>query len=165
MASTTTTTENKQASKPGVRRASVYENVKMQFDKAADLINLEPAVRSILSTTNNEVVVHFPVKMDDDRTEMFTGYRVQHNNILGPYKGGLRFHPDVDIDEVRALATWMTWKSALCYIPFGGGKGGIQFDPFKYSTAELERITRRFTFSLANTIGPEYDAEERCNNG
>jgi len=138
-------------------RRSVYENVKEQFNKAADLMSLEPAIRSILSKTTNEVVVNFPVKMDDGRTEMFTGYRVQHNNVLGPFKGGLRFHPEVDIDEIRALATWMTWKSAIVGIPFGGAKGGIQIDPSQYSISELERITRRFTFALSNTIGPEYD--------
>jgi glutamate dehydrogenase (NAD(P)+) len=95
--------------------------------------------------------------MDDGRIEMFTGYRVQHNNVLGPFKGGLRFHPAVDINEVRALATWMTWKSAIMDIPFGGAKGGIQFDPRKHSKNELERITRRFTFALGCNIGPEYD--------
>ena len=88
---------------------------------------------------------------------MFTGYRVQHNDALGPFKGGLRFHPDVSLDEVRALATWMTWKGAIARIPFGGAKGGIQMDPSKYTLAELERITRRFTFALGNMIGPEYD--------
>jgi len=88
---------------------------------------------------------------------MFTGYRVQHNNALGPYKGGLRFHPAVNIDEVRALATWMTWKSAIINIPFGGAKGGIQLDPANYSAREMERITRRFTFALGCAIGPEYD--------
>jgi glutamate dehydrogenase (NAD(P)+) len=120
-------------------------------------MKLDPSIRKILATTMNEVLVHFPVKMDDGRTEVFTGYRVQHNNALGPFKGGLRFHPAVDIDEVRALATWMTWKCAIAGIPFGGGKGGIQMDPSKYSLTELERITRRFTFALGNTIGPEYD--------
>lgn len=138
-------------------KLNVYSMVQEQFNNAADLVDLEPAIRKILSMTNNEVVVHFPVKMDDGHTEMFTGYRVQHNNILGPYKGGLRFHPEVDIDEVRALATWMTWKGALVDIPFGGAKGGIKIDPSRYSLSELERITRRFTFDLANTIGPEYD--------
>ncbi len=88
---------------------------------------------------------------------MFTGYRVQHNNVLGPFKGGLRYHPAVDIDEVRALATWMTWKSAIADIPFGGAKGGIQCDPAKYSRSELERLTRRFAFALGSNIGPEYD--------
>ena len=139
------------------KRAGVYDNVREQFNRAADLMNLEPSVRKILAKTTNEVVVNFPVKMDNGETEMFTGYRVQHNNLLGPFKGGLRFHPEVNLDEVRALATWMTWKSAIVGIPFGGGKGGIQMDPLKYSESELERITRRFTFALANTIGPEYD--------
>ena len=138
-------------------KASVYENVARQFDKAADLMGLDPDIRKILSKTTNEIIVNFPVKMDDGRIEMFRGYRVQHNNVLGPYKGGLRFHPSVNIDEVRALATWMTWKSAIIDIPFGGAKGGIQFDPGDYSTRELERISRRFTFALGGNIGPEYD--------
>ncbi len=145
------------SSPPERPRRSVYDNVTAQFNKAADLMRLDANIRKILSTTMNEVVVHFPVKMDDGRVEVFTGYRVQHNNALGPFKGGLRFHPAVDIDEVRALATWMTWKSAIADIPFGGGKGGIQMDPSRYSLTELERITRRFTFALGNTIGPEYD--------
>jgi len=117
-------------------------------------MRLDPAVREILSTTFNELVVHFPVIMDDGHLEMFTGYRVQHNNILGPYKGELRFHPPVDIDEVRALATWMTWKSAIANLPFGGAKGGIQIDPTDYSPREIESITRRFTFALGTNIGP-----------
>ena len=139
------------------RRRTVYDSVKMQFNKAADLMNLDENLRKILSQTQSEIVVHFPVKMDNGKIEMFTGYRVQHNNVLGPYKGGLRFHPNVDIDEVRALATWMTWKSAIADIPFGGAKGGIQIDPSKYSMGELERISRRFAFALGNNIGPEYD--------
>jgi glutamate dehydrogenase (NAD(P)+) len=142
---------------PAGRRRSVYDNVVWQFNKASDLMKLDLDIRKILSQTTNEIIVNFPVKMDDGRIEMFTGYRVQHNNALGPFKGGLRFHPAVDIDEVRALATWMTWKGALTNIPFGGAKGGIQIDPFKYTFNELERITRRFTFALGNNIGPEYD--------
>jgi len=138
-------------------KKNLYENVAEQFNKAADTMKLDKYVRSILSKTTNEIVVNFPVKLDDGRVEMFTGYRVQHNNALGPYKGGLRYHPAVDIDEVRSLATWMTWKSAIANIPYGGAKGGIQIDPSKYSQAELERITRRFTFALGNNIGPEYD--------
>jgi glutamate dehydrogenase (NAD(P)+) len=138
-------------------KASTNENVSRQFDKAADLMGLDPEIRKILGKTTNEIVVNFPVKMDDGRIEILTGYRVQHNNALGPYKGGLRYHPAVEIDEVRALATWMTWKSAIIDIPFGGAKGGIQFDPASYSTRELERITRRFTFALGCAIGPEYD--------
>lgn len=137
--------------------SKVYENVVAQFDRAADTMGLDSSVREILSTTANEVVVHFPVRLDGGRIEMFTGYRVQHNNALGPYKGGLRYHPAVDIDEVRALATWMTWKSAIVDIPFGGAKGGVQCDPSKYSQAELERLTRRFAFALGSNIGPEYD--------
>jgi glutamate dehydrogenase (NAD(P)+) len=140
-----------------VKRSSVYQNVVEQFDKAADLMNLDPDVRRILSTTKNEIVVHFPVKMHGGQVEMFTGYRLQHNDALGPYKGGLRYHPNVDQDEVRALASWMTWKSAIAGIPFGGAKGGIQIDPARYAPSELERITRRFVFSLGNNIGPEYD--------
>lgn len=138
-------------------KLNVYETVKIQFDRAADLMQLDPEIRRILATTANEIVVHFPVLMDDGHLRMFTGYRVQHNGVLGPYKGGLRFHPAVDIDEVRALATWMTWKCAIAGLPYGGAKGGIQMDPSKYSQRELERITRRFTFALGSNIGPEYD--------
>ncbi len=138
-------------------KLGVYENVIAQFNKAADLMQLDPEICKILSSTTNEIVINFPVKMDDGRVQMFTGYRVQHNNVLGPYKGGLRFHPAVDIDEVRALATWMTWKSAIVDIPYGGAKGGIQLNPADYSLPELERITRRFTYALGSNIGPEYD--------
>ncbi|GAB4310201.1 MAG: glutamate dehydrogenase [Myxococcota bacterium] len=139
------------------KKGSLYENVLRQFNKAADLMGLPEEIRNILSKTTNETVVNFPVKMDDGRIEVFTGYRVQHNNILGPFKGGLRFHPSVNLDEVRALAAWMTWKIAIADIPFGGAKGGLQIDPKKYSLNELERITRRFTYALGNVIGPEYD--------
>ena len=139
------------------KKSNLYQNVQWQFDKAAEMMNLDPDIRKILATTNNEIVVHFPVRMDNGKIEMFTGYRVQHNNMMGPYKGGLRFHPAVDLDEVRALATWMTWKAAITRIPYGGAKGGIQIDPANYSKKEIERITRRFTFALGNNIGPEYD--------
>ena len=148
--------DSKWANESG-RKHSLHANVIRQFDKAADLINFDPDIRRMLKETKNEIVVHFPVKMDDGRIEMFTGYRVQHDDVLGPFKGGLRYHPAVDIDEVRALATWMTWKSAIVDIPFGGAKGGIQLDPARYTLNEIERITRRFTFSLGNNIGPEYD--------
>jgi glutamate dehydrogenase (NAD(P)+) len=136
---------------------SLYEVAGRQFSKAADITKLSPDIRKILSKTTNEITINFPVKMDDGRIEMFTGYRVQHNDALGPFKGGLRYHPSVDIDEVRALATWMTWKGALTDIPFGGAKGGIQFDPSICSRTELEHITRRFTFGLGCNIGPDYD--------
>ncbi len=138
-------------------KKSLYKNVGVQFKKASRLMGLEPNIARILEVTNNELIVHFPVVMDDGDVRIFTGYRVQHNNILGPYKGGLRYHPSVDIDEVRALATWMTWKSAINRIPFGGAKGGIQIDPAEFSEHEIERITRRFTFALGNNIGPDYD--------
>ncbi len=139
------------------KKNSLDENVGYQFEKAARLMELEPNIARILSVTNNELIVHFPVIMDSGEVQIFTGYRVQHNNILGPYKGGLRYHPSVDIDEVRALATWMTWKAAINRIPFGGAKGGIQIDPNLYSASEVEKITRRFTFALGNNVGPEYD--------
>lgn len=135
----------------------MMDNVLEQFNNAADRIELNTNIRKILKITNNEIVVNFPVRMDDGEIEIFTGYRVQHNNALGPYKGGLRYHPTVDIDAARALAMWMTWKTSLAGLPYGGGKGGIQIDPSKYSNSELERITRRFTFALADNIGPEHD--------
>lgn len=139
------------------KKPSMYESVQKQFDAAADKMGLNPNIRKILATTNTEVIVHFPVRLDDGTVEVFTGYRVQHNNALGPYKGGLRYHPDVDINAAKALATWMTWKTSLAGLPYGGGKGGVQLDPKKYSAGELERITRRFTFALGDNIGPEYD--------
>ncbi|MAN27986.1 MULTISPECIES: Glu/Leu/Phe/Val family dehydrogenase [Mesonia] len=144
--------------KPGVKVSQgMMENVLEQFTDAAQYINLHLDIQKILKITNNEIVIHFPVKMDDGTVEVFTGYRVQHNNALGPYKGGLRYHPTVDIDAARALAMWMTWKTSLAGLPFGGGKGGIQLDPSNYSITELERITRRFTYALGDNIGPDHD--------
>jgi glutamate dehydrogenase (NAD(P)+) len=139
------------------KKTGMYVNVMKQFNQAADIMNLDPGIRKILGSTNSEISVHFPVKMDDGRIEVFNGYRVQHNNALGPYKGGLRFHPTVDIEAARALAIWMTWKSALAGLPYGGGKGGVTIDPRLYSLGELERITRRFTFALGENIGPDVD--------
>lgn len=139
------------------KEPGMYENVMKQFYHAADVMNLDKGVRKILSSTNNEIIVHFPVKLDNGEIEIFTGYRVQHNNALGPYKGGLRYHPTVDIDAAKALAMWMTWKTSLAGLPYGGGKGGIEIDPSLYSVAELERITRRYTFALGSNIGPDYD--------
>jgi glutamate dehydrogenase (NAD(P)+) len=158
MASNTTVNGLRDRGGAGTRvESGLYRNVQRQYDKAADLMKLDPNIRKILANTTNEIVVHFPVKLDDGRVEIFVGYRVQHNNALGPFKGGLRYHPSVNLDEIRALAAWMTWKTAIAGIPFGGGKGGIQIDPSRYSRAELERITRRFAFALGNNIGPEYD--------
>ncbi|WP_300666569.1 Glu/Leu/Phe/Val dehydrogenase [Fluviicola sp.] len=135
----------------------MIDSVRQQFEKAADAMNLNADIRKILGQTNNELVVHFPVRLDNGSVEVFTGYRVQHNNALGPYKGGLRYHPEIELDDAKALAIWMTWKTSLAGLPYGGGKGGIQIDPSKYSKAELERITRRFTHALGDNIGPEYD--------
>ncbi|UII35017.1 Glu/Leu/Phe/Val dehydrogenase [Fulvivirga ulvae] len=136
---------------------SLYDNVQHQFNKAAELINLDSGVRKILSVPTNEIVVHFPVKLDSGEIQVFTGYRVQHNNALGAYKGGLRYHETIDLDAAKALATWMTWKTSLAGLPYGGAKGGIKLDPAKYSMSDLEKITRRFTFALGDNIGPEYD--------
>ena len=135
----------------------MIDSVRQQFEKAADIMDLNPNIRKILSHTNNEIVVHFPVRLDNGSVEVFTGYRVQHNNALGPYKGGLRYHPEIELDDAKALAIWMTWKTSLAGLPYGGGKGGIQLDPSQYSIGELERITRRFTHALGDNIGPEYD--------
>lgn len=139
------------------KKQTMYDNVMQQFNKTAEFIDLNPNIRKILSITNNEIVIHFPVRMDDGTVEVFTGYRVQHNNALGPYKGGLRYHPTVDVDAAKALAMWMTWKTSLAGLPYGGAKGGIQIDPRDYSLTELERITRRFTFALGQNIGPDHD--------
>jgi glutamate dehydrogenase (NAD(P)+) len=148
---------NKSKNKQTDKKETLYEGVLKQFNKASDLMKLNPNIRKILGATQNELIVNFPVKLDSGEVKIFTAYRVQHNNSCGPYKGGLRYHPNVDIDEVRALATWMTWKTALSNIPFGGAKGGIQLDPKDYSIKEVERITRRFTYALGENIGPEYD--------
>ena len=127
---------------------ALFQRVRDQMDRAAEAIDLLPQVKKILDSPGCEVSVDFPVNMDDGSVEKFTGYRVQHNNVLGPFKGGIRYHPDVSIDEVRALAAWMTIKCALVDIPFGGAKGGVQVDPSKLSRCELERMTRRFVYSL-----------------
>ncbi|TXI80984.1 MAG: Glu/Leu/Phe/Val dehydrogenase [Flavobacteriales bacterium] len=139
------------------KKAGMYEVVMAQFERAADTMGLDPGVRKILSKTNTEIVVHFPVKLDDGTIEVFTGYRVQHNNALGPYKGGLRYHATMDLDSGRALAIWMTWKTALAGLPYGGAKGGVELNPKLYSQNELERITRRFTYALGDNIGPDLD--------
>ncbi len=128
-----------------------------QFDRAANLINLEDYMRRILMTPFREVQVEVPVRMDDGRIEVYTGYRIQHNGARGPCKGGIRFHPEADHDEVLGLATIMTWKTALMDIPFGGSKGGVTVDPKKLSRLELERLTRRFTQRISIVLGPYRD--------
>lgn len=134
-----------------------FRVVQGYLDNAAKVIKLEPYVATILSQPKNEIIVNFPVKMDNGEIRLFKGYRVQHNNILGPFKGGIRYAPMVTLDEVKALATMMTWKGSLMGLPYGGGKGGIKFDPRATSRNELQRITRRFTHALGENIGPEYD--------
>jgi glutamate dehydrogenase (NAD(P)+) len=136
---------------------AVREITNNQFEAAADLLGLEPAMRKRLSLPFREVAVQVPVLMDDGRVEIFMGYRVQHNGARGPTKGGVRYHPSVDIEEVRGLATLMTWKTALLDLPFGGGKGGVNVDPRKLSRNELERLTRKFTERIAIVLGPYRD--------
>jgi len=127
------------------------------LEEAAGVVGLPPHLARILSQPKNELIVHFPVRMDDGNWELFKGYRIQHNNLMGPFKGGLRFHESVSLDDLKALAAMMTWKCALMQIPFGGAKGGVKINPRRVSDDELLRITRRFTHALGNNIGPEYD--------
>jgi glutamate dehydrogenase/leucine dehydrogenase len=140
-----------------VSRGNLYSIALQQFEKGCRAINIDPAVQAILSQPKNELIINFPVRMDDGEMRIFKGYRVQHNNILGPFKGGIRYHEEANLDEMKALAAWMTYKCALQDIPFGGGKGGIKMNPRALSRAELERITRRFTHALGSNIGPEWD--------
>src|SRR5216110_331617 len=134
-----------------------WEAQAARFDFAAQKLNLDEGLWKILRYPTREIIVHIPVSMDDGRLEVFTGFRVQHSIARGPAKGGVRYSPDVTLDEVRALASWMTWKCAVVNIPFGGAKGGVICDPKKLSLAELERITRRYTAELMEFIGPEKD--------
>jgi len=148
----------KNAKKSSLRdRGNLFEIAMSQVSKAADVINLAPKVRDILAQPKNELIINFPVAMDDGSYKMFKGYRVQHNNLLGPYKGGMRYHHEANLDEMKALAAWMTYKSALHDIPYGGAKGGVRVNPNTLSMREKERLTRRFTHALGNNIGPEWD--------
>jgi len=131
--------------------------VQQQLESAARLVNLPDHVRAILAQPKNELIVNFPVRMDDGTTRVFKGYRIQHNNLLGPYKGGLRFHEDNRLDDLKALGMNMTFKCALMDLPFGGAKGGVKCDPHALSRDELMRVSRRFTHALGANIGPEYD--------
>jgi glutamate dehydrogenase (NAD(P)+) len=128
-----------------------------EFDGAARILNLDPGIWKILTHPKRQIVVSCPVLMDSGQIEVFTGYRVQYNITLGPAKGGIRYHPEVSLDEVTALAAWMTWKCAVAHIPFGGGKGGIICDPTKMSRRELEALTRRYVAEIIDAIGPEKD--------
>ena len=134
-----------------------WESQAARFDLAAHKLNLDEGLWRVLRYPNRELIVHIPVQMDDGRLEVFTGFRVQHSIARGPAKGGIRYAPDVTLDEVRALASWMTWKCAVVNIPFGGAKGGVICDPHKMSMGELERMTRRYTAELIEFIGPEKD--------
>src|SRR5580704_6993818 len=128
-----------------------------RFDEAAERLGLDEGMQKVLRAPSREIIVHIPIQLDDGRLEVFTGYRVQHSIARGPAKGGVRYAPDVTLDEVRALAAWMTWKCAVTNVPFGGSKGGVICDPNLLSTGELERITRRYTAELFEFIGPEID--------
>ncbi len=134
-----------------------YEIAREQVDIAGKHLELNPGILDMLKSTKREVVVHFPVKLDDGSLKIFTGYRVVHNPARGPAKGGIRYHPDVNLDEVRALSMWMTWKTAVVNIPFGGSKGGVCCNPKEMSLREIENLTRRFTWEIAPYIGPESD--------
>ncbi|MGZ8921516.1 MAG: Glu/Leu/Phe/Val family dehydrogenase, partial [Limisphaerales bacterium] len=134
-----------------------FEIAKQQFDRAADLLELEDSMRNVLRSAKRQLIVSIPVKMDGGETKVFEGYRVQHNIARGPAKGGIRYHPNVTLDEVKALASWMTWKCATVNIPYGGGKGGVVCDPKSLSISELERLTRRYAFEIAPIIGPDRD--------
>jgi glutamate dehydrogenase (NAD(P)+) len=134
-----------------------FKVVQNYLEEAAKVADVTPYISTILSQPKNEIIVNFPVKMDDGSIRLFKGYRIQHNNLLGPYKGGIRYHESVTLDDVKALAAMMTWKCALMNLPLGGGKGGIKFNPSQVSRDELQRITRRFIHALGSNIGPETD--------
>jgi glutamate dehydrogenase (NAD(P)+) len=136
---------------------SIFGAMLQEFDGAARILNLEPGIWKILTHPKRQITVSCPVQMDDGEIEVFTGYRVQYNITLGPAKGGIRYHPGVTLDEVTALAAWMTWKCAVAHIPFGGGKGGVICDPTNMSKREIEALTRRYIAEIVDAIGPEKD--------
>ena len=138
-------------------RGTVFGAMLQEFDGAARILNLEPGIWKILTHPKRQITVSCPVQMDNGEIEVFTGYRVQYNITLGPAKGGIRYHPDVSLDEVTALAAWMTWKCAVAHVPFGGGKGGVICDPARMSRRELEALTRRYVAEIIDAIGPEKD--------
>jgi len=142
---------------PVARRVSAYAVALGQLERVFDFMDLDADMRAYLRTCQRELIVHFPVQMDDGAIRMFTGFRVHHNMTKGPTKGGIRYHPDVSLDECRALAMWMTWKSALMNLPYGGAKGGVIVDPSALSKRELEKMTRRYATEISPFIGPERD--------
>ena len=139
------------------QESNPWEQQAARFNLAAEKLKLDEGLWRVLQQPNREIIVHIPVSMDNGQLEVFTGYRVQHSIARGPGKGGVRYAPDVTLDEVRALASWMTWKCAVVNIPFGGAKGGVICDPKNMSRGELERMTRRYTSELIEFIGPEKD--------
>jgi glutamate dehydrogenase (NAD(P)+) len=136
---------------------SIFNAMLQEFDGAARLLGLDPGIWKILTNPKRQIIVSCPIQMDNGEIEVFTGYRVQYNITLGPAKGGIRYHPDVSLDEVTALAAWMTWKCAVAHVPFGGGKGGVICDPTRMSRRELEALTRRYVAEIVDAIGPEKD--------
>ena len=136
---------------------SIFNAMLQEFDGAARILDLEPGIWKILTNPKRQITVSCPIQMDNGEIEVFTGYRVQYNITLGPAKGGIRYHPGVTLDEVTALAAWMTWKCAVAHIPFGGGKGGVICDPTKMSKREIEALTRRYVAEIVDAIGPEKD--------
>ncbi len=137
------------AAAPAAAPDSPWLNAQRQFDNAAEILNLSSGLRAVLREVRRELVVRFPVKLDNGGLRVYEGYRVQHNVTRGPAKGGLRYHPETNLDEVKALAMWMTWKCALANLPFGGAKGGVAVDPTTLSHRELERLTRRFASEIS----------------
>src|SRR6195256_1114979 len=140
-----------------IKEDNPFESMMSRFDRAAQLLNLDPDLYAVMRVPNRELKVYIPTRMDSGRIQVFEGFRVQHNFARGPAKGGIRYAPDVNIDEIRALAGWMTWKCAVVNVPFGGAKGGIICDPHQMSIGELERMTRRYTAELIDFIGPDKD--------
>ena len=138
-------------------RDNPFHSAQEQFDKVAELLDLPQSIRAVVRVPQREFTVNFPVRMDDGTTKIYTGYRVQHNLGRGPAKGGISYHPQVDLDEMRALAMWMTWKCALVNVPYGGAKGGVAVDPAQLSLDEVERLTRRFATEISILIGPDKD--------
>src|SRR2546421_12663437 len=142
---------------PIIDKDNPLESMMQRFDRAAEILQLEPGIYQYLKTPVKSVIVSIPIQMDDGSMQVFEGYRVIHNDILGPSKGGIRYAPDVHLDEVKALAAWMTWKCAVVDIPFGGAKGGVRCDPRKLTMSQIEKITRRYTANMLDVFGPDRD--------
>jgi glutamate dehydrogenase (NAD(P)+) len=142
---------------PLLQKENALESMMSRFDRAAEILGIQRGVYEYLKTPVKQIIISIPIQMDNGEIEVFEGYRVVHNDILGPSKGGIRFAPDITLDEVKALAAWMTWKCAVVNIPFGGAKGGVKCDPTRLTSVELEKITRRYTANLLDILGPERD--------